>query len=138
MIKNKEKTLDILLIDDNQDDVLLVKLAAKECNIGGEFLVVNNGKSAILLLETLVSDEKNLPDLIILDINIPKINGIEVLRYIKSNEFIKSIPTIVFTSSDSVTDMKYCYESGADLYLRKPNNIEGFREIMKYIKSFCF
>ena len=137
-IVSKQKIIDILLIEDNQDDVYLTELAIKECNINGNFLVVNNGRSAIQILNDLVSLNKKLPDLILLDINLPRVTGLEVLEQIKSNEITKLIPTIIFTSSDSMSDMKYSYEHGADLFIRKPNNINGFREIMQYITNHFF
>ncbi|MBI3589877.1 MAG: response regulator [Candidatus Melainabacteria bacterium] len=137
-MRDFKKEINILLVEDNQDDVLLTQLAAGECNINGNFLVVNNGKTALQLLDSLVDEMKKLPDLIMLDINLPKVTGIEVLKYIKSCEYTSSIPTIIFTSSDSMSDMKYCYELGADLFIRKPNSIGDFKEIMQYIKNYCF
>jgi len=136
LIKNKEKRIDILHIEDNQDDVFLTELAIKECNINGNIVVANNGETAIKLINYLIEEEKKLPDLILLDVNLPKVTGLEVLKYIKSK--IKNVPTVVFTSSDLMPDMKYCYENGADLFVRKPNNINGFKEVMRYIKESLF
>ncbi len=138
LTKSQEKELNILLIEDNPDDVLLTKLASKDVGINGKFEVVNNGKSAIEHLTNIISMGKTFPDLILLDINLPVVNGFEVLKLIKSNQSAGSIPTVVFTSSDSISDMKYSYEHGADLFVRKPNNINDFKEVMKYIKNQCF
>ena len=138
LTKAQEKELNILLIEDNPDDVLLTKLASKDVGINGKFEVVNNGKSAIEHLTNIISMGKTFPDLILLDINLPVVNGFEVLKLIKSNQSAGSIPTVVFTSSDSISDMKYSYEHGADLFVRKPNNINDFKEVMKYIKNQCF
>lgn len=135
--KQNAKIIDILLIEDNADDVYLTELAIKESNINGNFLVINNGRTAIQLIEGLVNEAKKLPDIILLDVNLPKVTGIEVLKYIKSNSATANISTVVFTSSDSVADMKYCYESGADLFVRKPNSIQDLRSIMQYIKTHC-
>jgi len=135
--KQNTKIIDILLIEDNADDVYLTELAIKESNINGNFLVINNGKTAIQLIEGLVNKNKKLPDIILLDVNLPKVTGIEVLKYIKSNSATVNISTVVFTSSDSIADMKYCYESGADLFVRKPNSIQDLRSIMQYIKTHC-
>lgn len=137
-MKIKEKEIEILLIEDNPDDVLLTELASKDAGINGKFEVVNNGKSAIEHLTNIISMGKAFPDLILLDINLPVVNGFEVLKLIKSNQVTSSIPTVVFTSSDSISDMKYSYEHGADLFIRKPNNINDFKEVMKYIKNQCF
>lgn len=127
--------MDILLVEDNPDDVLLTELAVKGCNINGHFEVINNGKTAIELLDNLTYEGQKLPDLILLDINLPKITGLEVLKHIKSKPLTSPIPTVIFTSSDSVADMKYSYEEGADLYVKKPNNINDFKGIMHYIKN---
>ncbi len=131
----KLKPIDILLVEDNPDDVLLTKLAIKEAGINDSLTLANNGKSALEILNSLVEKEEKLPDLILLDINLPKITGLEVLHEIKSHKSTESIPTIIFTSSDAMSDMKYCYEKGANLYLKKPNNIKEYKKIMDYIKE---
>jgi CheY-like chemotaxis protein len=138
LVKIKEKTINILLIEDNPDDVFLIQLAAKECNINGSFTISSNGRAALMLLEEIMSGDRNPPDMILLDVNLPKVTGLEVLKHIKNGKTTCSIPIVVFTSSDSMADMKYCYENGADLFIRKPNSINGFREIVQYIKSYCF
>lgn len=132
----EDKVNNILLVDDNSDDIFLTKLAIKKANIKSDISVVNNGEEAISLLNKLESE--NLPDLILLDINLPKITGVEVLKRIKLNTLIKSIPVIVFTSSDSSLDMEDSYQYGADHFIRKPNNINDFKEIMEYIKESWF
>ena len=129
--------LSILIIEDNQDDVFLTELAIKECNINSEFSVVKNGEAAIELLESFIHKNKSLPDLIFLDINLPRINGLEVLKNIKSNNITKSIPAIVLTSSDLQSDMKYSYENGADLFIKKPNDINSFKDVVEFIKMKC-
>ena len=130
--------LDILLVEDNQDDVFLMQLASKECNVNWNFTIVNNGSSAVELLDDLTSKGKKMPDLILLDVNLPKVNGLEVLKNIKANTHTNQIPTVVFTSSDLMSDMKYCYEHGADLYVRKPNNISDFKKVIEYVMKSCF
>lgn len=125
----------IFLVEDNQDDIFLIQLAVKECEMDGNYIIAQNGKKAIEIMENFIYENKNFPDLIFLDVNLPKITGLEVLKKIKSEKKLKYIPLVVFTSSDSVSDMKYCYENNADLYIRKPNNISDFKEIVKYIKK---
>ena len=134
----KSKTLDILLVEDNPDDVLLTELAIKESDIQGSFTLANNGKAALEILNDTVNTGERLPDLILLDINLPKVNGLEVLKEIKSNKSTSSIPTVVFTSSDAMSDMRSSYENGAELYIRKPNNIQEYKKIMKYIVENSF
>ena len=135
MNNTSKKEYDILLVEDNPDDVFLTKLAIEKSDINGEVTVANNGKAAVELLENLTTNEKKLPDLILLDINLPKMNGLEALENIKSAKATKSIPIVIFTSSDSESDMNYCYGSGVDLYIRKPNNINDLKKIMIYINN---
>lgn len=134
--KNKEGLFDIFIVEDNNDDIFLIRLALNEYFSNSNFLTANNGKTAIKIFDELITQNKKLPDLILLDINIPVINGIDVLKEIKSKDISKSIPTVIFTSSDSTSDMNYCYENGADLYIRKPNNINDFKKIISYIKEY--
>lgn len=134
----KSKTIDILLVEDNPDDIFLTELAIKESDIKGSFTLANNGKAALEILNDTVSTGEKLPDLILLDINLPKVNGLEVLKEIKSNKSTSSIPTIIFTSSDAMSDMRSSYENGAELYIRKPNNIQEYKKIMKYIVENSF
>ena len=131
----QDKLLNIFVIEDNPDDIFLIKLAIKKANINSNISVVNNGEEGISCLTKLINEREKLPDLILLDINLPKITGLEVLQKIKSSKFIKSIPVVVFTSSDSPSDMNYCYQNGADFYIRKPNDINSFKESMIYIRD---
>lgn len=138
MLQTEIKTYDILLVEDNQDDVYLTDLAIKELNIRANLLVINNGKLAIQLIESMIEDKKKLPDLILLDINLPKVNGLEVLKQIRLQPTSCKVPIVMFTSADSVSDMTSCYSSGADLYIRKPNNLNDFKESITYIMNYCF
>jgi len=127
---------DILVIEDNPDDVFLIELAIKKANIKSCISVFNNGEEAISYLTKLIDEKVKLPDVILLDINLPKITGLEVLKKIKSNKSLKSIFTVIFTSSDSVLDMNFCYSNGANLYIKKPNDINSFKEVMIYIRDY--
>ncbi len=96
LMRNKEKTINILLIEDNQDDVFLIEMATKECNINGSFIIANNGKTALEILEEVINDQRKPPDMILLDVNLPKVTGLEVLRHIKNGKITCSIPIVVF------------------------------------------
>lgn len=133
----KTKSIDIFLVEDNEDDVLLMELALKSTGIKANTLVSNTGKVAMSVLKGLIKKDK-VPDLIFLDINLPLVNGHEILKEIKSSPKTKSIPTVVFTSSDNPSDMKYSYECGADLYIKKPNNINEYRIIMSQVIEHFF
>ena len=129
------KTIDILLIEDNQDDIFLTDLAIKECNINSKLITINNGKDAIDYLKKLNTSDKQLPALILLDINLPALTGHELLKKIKSESKIRSIPVVILTSSDSLSDINDCYKNGADFYIRKPNSIKDLKKIMNELKG---
>ena len=127
----------ILLIEDKSDDVLLTKIALKELDISTDLVVKKTGVEAINYLRNNISSKKSLPKLIILDINLPIMNGIEILEKLKVSNHTKAIPIIVFTSSDLISDISYCYKLGAKLFLKKPNNINDFRNAIRKIKELC-
>ena len=133
----KPKTYNILVAEDNPDDVFLIQLALSDSNINGSTVVVNNGKRIINYLKEVEDTKNKMPDLILLDINLPKVTGLEALKQLKALPRAKEIPIVIFTSSDAISDMNYCYENGADLYFKKPNNISELKGIMRQIKEHC-
>lgn len=137
-MKIKSKLSNILLVEDNANDVLLIKIALEKAAIDAPLSIITNGEEAISYIKKLKS-ENDLPSLILLDINLPKVTGLEVLKSIKLNKITSEIPTVVFTSSDLKSDMEYSYLNKANLYIHKPNNINSFKETMIYIKDqICF
>ena len=137
-MKIKSKLSNILLIEDNVNDVLLIKIALEKAAIHAYLSTITNGEEAINYIRKLKS-ENEFPSLILLDINLPKVTGLEVLKSIKLNKITSEIPTVVFTSSGLKSDMEYSYFNKANLYIHKPNNINSFKETMIYIKDhFCF
>ena len=127
---------DILLIEDNSDDVFLTNLAIKECDLKVKLNPINDGKLAMKTIKNIEDKKEKKPDLILLDVNLPKVNGLEVLKFIKSKDFIRSVPVVIFTSSDSYLDMNQSYEIGADLYVLKPNNITSYKGAIQYIVGY--
>lgn len=130
----------ILLVEDNEGDVLLTKLALEEGEINFKLSVVNDGKEAIDYLnkaDKLIST--NLPGLILLDINLPKKNGHEVLKYIKGNENLKHIPVIMLTTSSSQKDIDTAYENKANGFISKPSDSNEFLStINSIVKTWIF
>ena len=124
----------ILLAEDNQDDIFLTKLALKEKGIRANIIEANNGETVLKLINQFKKDKKQCPDLIIMDINLPVINGLEVLKEIKLNGI--NIPVIILTSSDSKDDKRFCIENGAKLFFKKPNNIHELEDIISLVFSF--
>jgi two-component system response regulator len=123
----------ILLVEDNADDELLTIRALKKNNIANEIIVARDGAEAIDFLfntEDGINTEANASlALIILDLNLPKIDGLEVLKRIKGDDNTKLIPIVVLTSSDEQTDMVSSYGLGANSYIRKPVDFNKFIEV---------
>lgn len=122
--------IEILLVEDNPDDAELTIRALKKNNVANSIIHLNDGAEALdyLFNEGDYADKKELPKprAILLDLKMPKVNGIEVLRRIKSDERTKYFPVIVLTSSNEDPDVATCYELGVNSYIVKPVAFEGF------------
>lgn len=129
------KTVDILLVEDNEGDILLTTEALEESKILNTTRIVKDGKSAIDLL---YNDLKTgtLPDLILLDINLPRVNGHEVLLNIKQHHDLKRIPVIMLTTSTSEKDVNLSYENHANCYITKPVEAGDFMNAITKIEDF--
>ena len=127
----------ILLVEDNEGDILLTTEAFEDAKIITQLSVVRDGQAAI---DFLTKQHKfsmvELPDLILLDINLPKKNGHEVLRIIKEDENLKHIPVIMLTTSTFKKDIKLANENLVNYYLTKPINIKEFLNAVTAIESF--
>jgi CheY-like chemotaxis protein len=121
--------LSILLIEDDPDDVELMQEALKNAEISYDIEVLGEGNTVIPYLEVC----KNFPDIILLDLNIPKLHGREVLRQIKTSDQFKEIPVVVLTTASSLKERDHCLELGADRFMTKPSTVSGFREAVKTI-----
>lgn len=133
---NFPKMLNILLIEDNQADIDLTKNALEEIKIPLKLEVRTDGTDGIEYLhETLRSSTEQLPDLILLDLNMPKKNGRQVLRELKANTFLKKIPVVILTTSEDEIDIGEAFNLGAEYYLVKPTNLEANTEILNIIEQ---
>ena len=129
----------ILLAEDNQNDVELTLTALEEQNLSNRVVVVNDGVEALeyLLYEgEYINRAKEKPAVILLDIKMPRMDGIEVLQQIKSNSELKTIPVVMLTSSREEPDLKKCYELGVNAYVVKPVNFKDFFSAIKQIGVF--
>ena len=124
-------TLNILLVEDDQDDVELLQDALKDNGIPFTMEIVRQGDKVIPHLST----SKNFPNIILLDLNLPKMHGREVLSRIKLSEDFRHIPVAILTTSSSQAEKEFCLSAGAKHFLTKPSTVEGFNktidEIMK-------
>jgi len=133
------KEVKILLVEDNEGDILLTIKALQEAEVHNSIDVVKDGEKAVQFLKkqgTYVDVET--PGLILLDINLPRLNGKEVLHIIKSDDKLKHIPVIMLTTSNSESDILESYNYHANCYLTKPDNFLDFIEVGDSIKRFWF
>lgn len=127
----------ILLVEDNDGDILLTTEALEDKDIIDKISVVKDGKKALNFIFK-EGDYKNAttPDLILLDVNLPKKNGHEVLQIIKNNESTKQIPVIMLTTSSSETDINLSYKHHANCFITKPIDGDDFLEAISGIEDF--
>ena len=118
----KKKVLSILLIEDDRIEVMKLKRVLSKEALNHKLIEAKNGEEAL----TLLRDKSILPDLILLDLNMPKIDGIEFLKILKADETLKYIPTVVLTTSSNHNDVKQCYEIGIAGYVLKPLKYEDY------------
>lgn len=131
------KPIHILLVEDNEGDIFLTTEALLEGKITNRITVARDGKFAIDLLEdTAENDPSNLPDLVLLDINLPRMNGHEVLDVIKLSEQLKHIPVIILTTSSAEKDIVKSYHRYANCFISKPVEAENFLNVVKTIENF--
>ena len=123
----------ILMTDDDSDDRLLALLAFKKLNAAHSIDFVNNGQELIDYLLSRLDSNRELPDLILLDLNMPRKDGRQALKEIKSHPKLKQLDTIIFSTSPSETDMKDMLELGARRYIVKPTKQEDLIEIFRTI-----
>lgn len=127
----------ILLVEDNEGDIVLTSEAFEESSCKVNIQVARNGKEAINILFDL-NEDTQLPDLILLDINLPLLNGHEVLKKIKENEKTKHIPVIILTTSSAISDINLTYENYANCFITKPADINDFFETINVLCNYWF
>ena len=130
---------ELLLVEDNYGDVLLVQEAFRSAKVANNLAVASDGEQALLMLRRegrFVGQAR--PDLILLDLNLPRLDGREVLQAIKSDVSLRSIPVIVLTSSAAEIDIFKSYELKANGYIVKPVDFDRLQEIVASIESFWF
>jgi chemotaxis family two-component system response regulator Rcp1 len=131
--------MNILLVEDNMADVRLTKEALKESKVKINLQVAMDGEEAINLLNKSLVDKKIIrPELILLDLNLPKKDGRQVLAEIKNNDKLKSIPVVVLTTSRSEEDVVKAYGLHANAYVTKPIDMDQFIKIVQSIEDFWF
>jgi CheY-like chemotaxis protein len=131
------RSIDILLVEDNPGDVRLTRELLKESKIGNNLTVIDNGEDALVFLRRGAKyPDATPPDLILLDLNLPRKNGHEVLASIKSDPALKRIPVVILTSSKAEEDIVKTYDLHANCYISKPVGLEQFAAMVKSIDDF--
>lgn len=125
--------VDILLVEDNQDDVELTLHALRKENLANNIHVARDGEEALEFLHHNGSSMASPPKLVLLDLKLPKIDGMEVLKQIKSDPRTKNIPVVILTSSKEERDLLNGYHLGANSYIQKPVDFDEFRKAVKLL-----
>lgn len=133
------RPIEILLVEDNPADVRLTQEGLREAKVANNLHAVNNGQDALdYLFRRNGFEHANRPDLVLLDLNLPGMDGYEVLRTVKADTHLRPIPVVVLTSSESETDLIKAYQQHANCFISKPVDFDGFVEIVKSIELFWF
>lgn len=131
---NSTPLFTILLVEDDMDDIMLLKAALQENKVACTVDVVTEGDKVNGYLD----GAKELPHIIVLDFNLPKKHGKEILREIKSDSRYSSIPVVVLTTSSSKEDMDYSYQHGANHFITKPTSVSGFNKAVNILFELAF
>jgi two-component system response regulator len=130
----------ILLVEDNPSDVKLTKRALEQNQIANKLIVAEDGREALDYLFGLGQhagrDIRDFPAVVLLDLKLPRIDGLEVLKEIRSNEHTKLIPVVILTSSDQEKDLIASYKLGANSYIRKPVDFHQFAEAVRNLGMY--
>lgn len=129
------KPIEILLVEDNEGDVFLTRRVFEKANIKNAITVAEDGEKAMELLNSRL---ENLPDIVLLDINLPKKDGKQVLEEIKSDPKLRALPVVILTSSKADKDILESYDLHANSYIVKPVTIEKFGEVATIVQNFWF
>lgn len=136
---NKFNSIRILMVEDNPDDVLLTREAFKDGKVHCDLHVVEDGVEA---MEFLNREGKHRgasrPDIILLDLNLPRMDGRQVLEKIKADKVLRTIPVVVLTTSDAEEDIERAYNHHVNCYITKPVDFEQFIKVVRTIEDFWF
>ena len=131
------KPIHILLVEDNEGDIMLTTDALNEGKISNLISIVKDGWEAIQFLEKREKyAAESSPDIILMDVNLPKMNGHEVVKHIKTSDVLKHIPVIMLTTSASASDVSQSYENHANCFITKPVDVADFLKVIASIETF--
>lgn len=127
-----KREVTILLVEDSQTDRELISEALKDTKLKHRLHLAVDGEEALQFLQS------ERPDLILLDLNLPKKSGLDVLKTMKQDPTLRAIPVIILTNSTAPADVESCYASCANAYIRKPLGFDGFVDVFRTISRFWF
>jgi CheY-like chemotaxis protein len=131
------RSLSILLAEDDEADVLFLKRAFKQVELSNPVHVVTDGQEAIDFLSRAKSQpDERLPALVILDLKMPRRDGLQVLRWIREQPLIKSVPVLIFSSSSNRSDVESAYDLGANAFMTKPPSVGERAELARFIRDW--
>lgn len=125
----------ILLVEDSESDVLLLRFALPGCDAANQIRWVNNGEKAVQLLTDLACSTEALPDTVLLDLNLPRVDGFSVLAFIRSLPALRSVAVLVYSSSQFQSEKRRALAGGADGYLPKPSDLAGYQALAGAIEE---
>ena len=128
----------ILLVEDNPSDVLLTRRVFSQADINAEIVVAEDGVTALEMLAGTIEPKVSDPALILMDINMPRKNGKDVLKEIKATTRLRHIPVVMLTTSDAREDIRESYENYASGYIVKPARLGDFMKAVETLKKFWF
>ena len=128
--------IEVLLVEDNPADVRLTLEVMKDLGRPARLTPVHDGLEAVTMLDERCSRRESLPDLVLLDLNLPRMHGSEVLERIKRAPLLRHLPVIVLTTSQAEQDVRRSYELGANAFLNKPMDLDSFAKVMQGFVSF--
>ncbi|SFJ60654.1 response regulator [Planctomicrobium piriforme] len=126
----------ILLVEDNPDDVELASIAIKRGGIANELVVARDGVEALEYLLPAGQQKLNLPQLVLLDLKLPKLNGMEVLQRLRTDPRTRRLPVVILTSSREEEDLIRGYDLGANSYVRKPVEFDQFQKAVQQLQLY--
>lgn len=133
-MNNNPKTVTILLVEDSKSDARLIKEFLKGTDFNSVLHTVNHGMEAINFLY--MHYEYDCPDIVILDLNLPRMSGLEVLKRIKNDSDLRKIPVIILSTSNDQESIDECYKSYANCYIVKPADLNDFEKVVNSIKQW--
>ena len=132
-----DKPVHILLVEDNEDDIIILKEVLTKHNIGQDLSTVRDGDEALdYIFKRGIYTGVTTPDLVLLDLNLPRKNGMEVLKEVRNNVAYKYLPIIVLSTSSSPDDITESYQKHANCFITKPSDITSLDNMVQELKSF--